>query len=141
MNSYWTNSWTRLKTQKRVVVALWTLLFLMIMAAIGPLISSYTYYETHLPLKNMSPSLQFWFGTDDLGRDMFTRLWWGARISLFVGMTAAVIDLIVGVIFGSVAGLNAGNKIDETMMRAADIIYSIPYLLVVILLTVILGTG
>ena len=141
MNSYWTNSWARLKTQKRVMVALWTLLFLIIMAAIGPLISSYAYYETHLPLKNMTPSLQFWLGTDDLGRDMFTRVWWGARISLFVGMMAAVIDLIVGVIYGSIAGLNAGNKIDEVMMRGADIIYSIPYLLVVILLTVIMGTG
>lgn len=123
------------------MIALWALLLLFILAAIGPLISSYTYYETHLPLKNMAPSLQFWFGTDDLGRDIFTRLWWGARISLFVGMTAAVIDLIVGVIFGSIAGLNAGNKIDEMMMRGADIIYSIPYLLVVILLTVILGSG
>ncbi len=120
--------------------ALFTLLFLILMALFGPLLTPYTYYETHLPLKNQPPSLEFWFGTDELGRDLFTRVWWGARISLFVGITAAVIDLIIGVIYGSIAGL-WGGKVDEILMRFADIIYSIPYLLVVILLTVMLGSG
>ncbi len=110
------------------------------MAAIGPLLTSYTYYETHLPLKNQLPSLQFWFGTDELGRDIFTRIWWGARISLFVGITAATIDLIIGVIYGSIAGL-WGGKLDELMMRITDVLYSIPYLLIVILLTVMMGSG
>jgi len=119
---------------------LWMLAFLLIMALIGPLLTSYPYYETHLPLKNTPPGLQFWFGTDELGRDLFTRIWWGARISLFVGITAAVIDLILGVIYGSIAGL-WGGKLDETMMRITDIIYSIPYLLIVILLIVVMGSG
>lgn len=140
MNSYWVSSWKRLRSQKRIMVALGMLAFLFLMAAIGPWLSPYTYYETHLPLKNSAPSLQFWFGTDDLGRDMFTRIWWGARISLFVGITAAVIDLILGVIYGAIAGL-WGGKLDELMMRAADILYSIPYLLIVILLTVMMGPG
>ena len=119
---------------------LWLLAFLVVMALIGPLLTSYAYYETHLPLKNTPPCAQFWFGTDELGRDIFTRIWWGARISLFVGITAAVIDLILGVIYGSIAGL-WGKKLDETMMRFTDIIYSIPYLLIVILLTVVMGSG
>lgn len=140
MNSYWIKSWYRLSTQKSVMVALCILAILFLMAAIGPLLTPYTYYETHLPLKNLPPSLSFLFGTDELGRDIFTRIWWGARISLFVGSAAAMIDLIVGVIYGSVAGL-FGGKIDELMMRVADVLYSIPYLLIVILLTVMMGPG
>ncbi len=140
ISSYWKDSWKRLKSNKRVMFGLWTLAFLIVMALIGPLLTPYTYYETHLPLKNLAPSLDFWFGTDELGRDIFTRIWWGARISLFVGITAAVIDLILGVIYGSIAGL-FGGKTDEAMMRISDIIYSIPYLLVVILLIVVMGSG
>ncbi|CAM0117320.1 ABC transporter permease [Rhabdochlamydiaceae symbiont of Dictyostelium giganteum] len=138
--SYFTMSWHRFKSQKNAVVALTLLLILFIMAIIGPFFSKYTYYETHLPLKNRPPSWMFWFGSDELGRDIFTRVWWGARISLFVGLMAASIDLFVGVVYGSIAGRKRG-RIDECMMRIADIIYSIPYLLVVILLTVVLEPG
>jgi oligopeptide transport system permease protein len=140
VSSYWQNSWRRLKSNKRVMFGLWMLVFLVVMALVGPLLTPYAYYETHLPLKNTPPCAKFWFGTDELGRDLFTRIWWGARISLFVGITAAVIDLILGVIYGSIAGL-WGRKLDETMMRFTDIIYSIPYLLIVILLTVVMGSG
>lgn len=133
-------SWSRLRSNKPVMVALCTLGALFLMAIVGPFISPYPYYETHLPLKNLPPCSQFWFGTDELGRDLFTRIWWGARISLFVGMTAALIDLIVGVIYGSIAALKGGD-VDEAMMRATDILYSIPYLLIVILLTVVMGSG
>ena len=110
------------------------------MALVGPLLTPYTYYETHLSVKNSPPCAAFWFGSDELGRDLFTRIWWGARISLFVGITAAIIDLIVGVIYGSIAGL-WGGKVDELLMRISDILYSIPYLLIVILLTVVMGAG
>lgn len=140
VSSYWKDSWRRLKSNKRAMFGLCMLGFLILMALVGPLLTPYTYYETHLPLKNLAPSAKFWFGTDELGRDLFTRVWWGARISLFVGITAAVIDLILGVIYGSIAGL-WGGKLDEALMRISDIIYSIPYLLVVILLTVVMGSG
>ncbi|MGD0665541.1 MAG: ABC transporter permease [Rhabdochlamydiaceae bacterium] len=140
MNSYWAKSWRRLLTQKTIMFALATLTFLFVLALIGPLLTPYAYYETHLPKKNLSPSLEFWFGTDELGRDIFTRIWWGARISLFVGVTAASIDLVLGVIYGSIAGL-WGKKLDELMMRITDVLYSIPYLLIVILLTVMMGPG
>ena len=140
MNSYWAKSWRRLLTQKSIMFALATLTFLFVLALIGPLLTPYAYYETHLPKKNLSPSLEFWFGTDELGRDIFTRIWWGARISLFVGVTAASIDLVLGVIYGSIAGL-WGKKLDELMMRITDVLYSIPYLLIVILLTVMMGPG
>lgn len=138
--SYSQDAWHRLKKNKLAITGLIFLCCLIIMAIIGPLISHYTYYETHLHLKNLPPGKMFWFGSDELGRDLFTRIWWGARISLFVGITAAIIDMVIGVFYGAFAGL-CGGKTDEIMMRGADILYSLPYLLVVILLLVIMGPG
>lgn len=138
--SYWRECWLRLKSNKPALFGLYALIFLMIMAIIGPFLTPFTYYETHLHLKNQSPSPEFWFGTDELGRDLFTRLWWGARISLLVGLVASGIDLIIGVLYGSIAA-TSGGKVEEFMMRLADILYSIPYLLVVILLMVVIGSG
>lgn len=138
--SHLEESWERLKSNRMALFGLCTLLFLTGMAVIGPFLTPYTYYETHLHLKNHPPSLQFWFGTDELGRDLFTRVWWGARISLMVGIVASMIDLIIGVFYGSLAA-SIGGKTEELMMRIADILYSIPYLLIVILLMVIIGSG
>lgn len=138
--SYWQDAWNRLKANKLAMTGLIFLILLVFAAAVGPFISNYTYYETHLQLKNLPPSSTFWFGTDELGRDLFTRIWWGARISLFVGISASLIDLVIGVCYGSIAGL-FGGKVDEAMMRIADILYSIPSLLVVILLIVVIGSG
>lgn len=138
--SYWKESFKRL-TQDRVTRGtLWVLSILILFACVGPLISKHSYYDIHLPLKNSPPSWDFWFGTDELGRDMFCRIWWGARISLFVGFSASLIDLAIGVLFGAICGF-LGGKVDEILMRFADILASIPYLLVVILLTVIVGPG
>lgn len=110
------------------------------LALFGPYLNRFTYYEIDLASKNLPPSLTHWFGTDDLGRDVFTRVWYGARISLTVGLLAAFIDMFLGVLWGSVAGLS-GGRLDTFMMRIADILYALPYLLVVILLTCILGSG
>lgn len=138
--TYWQDAWRRLKQNKLAMFGLGALIVLFLLAIVGPFLSSYTYYETHLALKNEPPSTTFWFGTDELGRDLFTRCWWGARISLFVGITASLVDLVIGVLFGATAGL-LGGKIEEWMMRLADVLYAIPYLLVVILLMVIIGPG
>lgn len=138
--SYWEESWDRLKANPAAMVGLGLLALLILLALLCPLFTSHSYYETHLVLKNQPPSKEFWFGTDELGRDLFTRVFWGARISLFIGFMATFIDLLIGVLYGSLAGL-FGGKVDELMMRFADILYSIPYLLVVILLMVLIGSG
>jgi len=109
-------------------------------ACFGPLISGYAYDAIDLASKNQAPSYEHWFGTDELGRDLFTRVWQGARISLAVGIAAALIDLFVGIIWGSAAAFARG-RIDEVMMSIAGIFYAIPTLLIVILLIVVLGTG
>jgi oligopeptide transport system permease protein len=139
-SSFWKEGFTQFKSNRLAFTGAILLALLFFMAIVAPFFSSYTYYETHLKLKNLPPSSQFWFGTDELGRDMFTRVWYGARISLFVGVMASIIDLVIGVFYGSISAL-LGGKREELMMRVADILYSIPYLLVVIMLMVIIGPG
>ncbi len=138
--SYWKDAWIRLRTNRPAIFGLTVLVIMIGSAIIVPFFSPHTYYETHLPLKNNAPSASFWFGTDELGRDLFTRIWWGARISLFVGIAAAIIDMAIGVFYGAFAGM-VGGKLEEFMMRMTDILHSLPHLLIVILLMVIMKPG
>lgn len=138
--SFWHDAKSRFWQNKPALFGSILLLILILMAAFGPFFTSHTYFETNLDLKNLSPCKQFWFGSDELGRDIFTRCCLGARISLSVGICAALIDLFVGVIYGTVAAYFKG-PIDEIMMRVCDVLYSLPYLLIVILLMVIMGPG
>lgn len=122
----------------KIGTALFTTILLL--ALLGPLLSPYTYDAIHLAMKNSPPSWQHWFGTDELGRDLFTRTCYGARISLSIGFAAALIDLVIGVFYGGVAAY-LGGKSEELMMRFADILYAFPYLLFVILIMVVLQSG
>ena len=138
--SYWQDSLRRLRKNKLAMAGLIFLIFLVFMAIFGPVISPHSYNEQVLSNQNQPPSAEHWFGTDELGRDVFARTWEGARISLFVGFMAALIDLIVGAIYGGIAGYR-GGKTDSVMMRIVEVLYGLPYLLIVILLMVILGPG
>ena len=137
--SFWKEVFYRFSHNKLAVVGFIILILIGGMAIIAPELSKYT-YEQNVGLYNSPPSAEHWFGTDDLARDIFVRVWEGARISLFIGLTAAVIDLIIGVLWGSIAGL-AGGRVDNIMMRIADILTAIPYLLVVIILLVVMERG
>ncbi|CAI9386506.1 ABC transporter permease [Niallia sp. Sow4_A1] len=138
--SFWKDVFTRFKKNKLAVFGLVLLILLIVMAFVGPFLTPYNYYENDLTKTNQPPSAEHYFGTDELGRDMFERIWYGAKISLFIGIAAALIDLVIGVIWGGIAGYK-GGKVDEVMMRIADVLYGIPYLLLVILLMVVLGQG
>ncbi len=122
------------------MVCLGILIVFCLMAIVGPIFSPYTHVEIHLDSQNQSPSWAHWFGTDDLGRDMFCRAWWGARISLAIGFAAAIIDAIIGVAWGATAAY-CGGWIDEMLMRICDILNAIPMLLIVILLSIFFGLG
>lgn len=138
--SYWQDVWIRLVNNRLAMGGLFILILLVIMAVIGPFISGHSATKLTLSNQNLPPSSDHWFGTDDLGRDVFTRTWYGARISLFVGLMAALIDFIIGVIYGGIAGYK-GGKVDSVMMRIVEVLYGLPYLLVVILLMVVMGPG
>ncbi|CAM3770444.1 oligopeptide ABC transporter permease OppC [Aeromicrobium ponti] len=138
--SFWKDVFIRFRKNKLALFGLVLLGLLIFMAIFGPYMTPYDYASNDLSNKNQPPSSEHWFGTDDLGRDVFARTWEGARISIFIGVAAALIDLIIGVIWGGIAGYK-GGRTDEFMMRFADILYGVPYLLLVILLMVVLGQG
>lgn len=136
--SYWQDAWRRLVKNKMAMMGLVFLVLLTIMAIFGPVLSPYEVNKQDLPNQYQPPSAEHWFGTDSAGRDVFTRTWYGARISLFVGLMAALIDVSIGIIYGGIAGYK-GGRTDGIMMRIIEILYGLPYLLVVILLLVVLG--
>lgn len=137
---YWQDVWQRLKKNKLAIAGLIMIVLLALMALVGPHISGYSYEEQDLLMINQAPSSQHWFGTDSLGRDLFTRVWFGARISLMIGILTSVICLVIGVIYGGISGY-AGGLVDNVMMRIVEVLYSIPFLLYVILLSVLFEPG
>lgn len=137
---YWQDAWIRLKKNKMALLGLIIIVCLIIVAIFGPIFSSHTYDEQNLMMTNSPPSWEHWFGTDNLGRDIFIRVLYGARISLAIGIVASLLNLFIGVIYGGISGF-CGGKIDRIMMNIVDILYSVPTLLYVILLMVILKPG
>ena len=136
--SYWKDAWRRLRKNKLAISGLIFLIILTLFAIFGPIFSPHTVTQTNLPNQNQAPSAEHWFGTDEMGRDVFTRTWYGARISLFVGVMAALIDFFIGIIYGGISGYK-GGRTDTLMMRIIEILYGLPHLLVVILLMVVMG--
>ncbi|RKQ34366.1 ABC transporter permease [Oceanobacillus halophilus] len=136
--SYWQDAWRRLRKNKMAMLGLVFLVILSFMAIFGPVMTPYEVNKQDLPNQYQAPSSEHWFGTDSAGRDVFTRTWYGARISLFVGLVAALIDVFIGIIYGGISGYK-GGRTDNIMMRIIEILYGIPSLLVTILLLVVMG--
>ncbi|WP_099159704.1 ABC transporter permease [Virgibacillus ndiopensis] len=144
--SVWKDTLLSILKNKLAVLGLLLLLIIIFFGIVGPSMVSYSASEQDLTGANLAPSSEHLFGTDDLGRDMWSRTWQGARVSLTIGFFAALIDLVIGVIVGGVSGYMAGrgkvgDRIDNILMRIVEILYGIPYLLVVILLMVIMEPG
>ncbi|MDY3331819.1 MAG: ABC transporter permease [Pelistega sp.] len=136
--SYWSDAWRRLRANKLAMLGLFLLFVMLVMAIFAPMLSPHSVTAQSLSSQNLPPSATHWFGTDDLGRDVFVRTWYGARISLFVGVMAALIDFLIGVTYGGYSGFK-GGRTDTIMMRIVEILYGLPYLLIVILLMVVMG--
>ncbi|MCH3959407.1 MAG: ABC transporter permease [Selenomonas sp.] len=137
---YWQDAWIRLKRDKVAMLGLGTIIFLLIVAIFGPMLSSVSYADQTLAAANQGPSAAHWFGTDNLGRDLFIRVLYGARISLSIGIVASLLNFLIGVTYGGIAGF-MGGRVDRIMMNIVDVLYSIPVLLYVILLMVVLKPG
>lgn len=131
-------AWRRLMRQRLNAWALGFLVLLVLLCVFGPLASPYGQADQDLNLKAAGASSSHWLGTDPLGRDMLTRILYGGRVSLEVGLLATAVASIIGVIYGMVAGL-AGGRTDAAMMRAVDILFAFPFVNFVILLMVIVG--
>lgn len=138
--TFWQDAWRRLKTNKLAMAGLAFVIFITLIAIIGPMFSQYDYSTQNFSVANQSPSAAHWFGTDKFGRDTFIRVLYGARISLTVGYVAAFLNLVVGILYGGISGY-FGGMVDNVMMRITEILYAIPMMIYVILFMVILGTG
>ena len=128
----------RLTSNKLSLLSLIYLSALMCVAFITPFIAPYDYAFQDLALGASPPSSEHILGTDTLGRDLLTRMMYGSRISLMVGFLATSVALVIGVIWGTVAGFT-GGKTDTVMMRIVDTLYGIPFIILIILLMVIFG--
>ena len=113
---------------------------LLLLFFFGSMVCQFDATTTCLADKNMPPNFLHWFGTDELGRDLFARTLQGMRISLCIGLLAACIDGSIGTLWGATAAF-CGGTTEKMMMRCAELLYSVPYLLFVILASVLLGTG
>lgn len=138
--TYWQDAWRRLKQNKIAILAMIVLTIIITMCIIGPYLSEWDYNAVDVLNKNQPPSKEHWFGTDSLGRDMFSRVWIGGRVSILIGIVGAFIDITVGLIYGGVSAY-FGGRVDNIMMRAIEVLTSIPYLVLVVLVSLVVGKG
>lgn len=167
--NFWQDAWLRLKGNKGAIVGLILILILIFMAAFGPSMNKYTYKEQNIAHAKLPPKIAaleniewlpfdgkdkdgfdmykaknvkeyYWFGTDDLGRDLWTRTWYGTRISIYIGLLAAVIDFFIGIAYGGISGFY-GGRVDNIMQRVIEILMGIPHLIVVILFILVFEPG
>ncbi|MEX2353128.1 MAG: ABC transporter permease subunit, partial [Gammaproteobacteria bacterium] len=136
--SLWQDACSRLIKNRLAIAGGVILVIMIILALMADWISPYTYQAQNLALGATPPSSQHWLGTDTLGRDLFTRILHGGRVSLMVGFLATAVALFIGVSWGMVAGY-FGGRVDAVMMRIVDILYAMPFTIFIILLMVVFG--
>ena len=137
LNQRW---FRRFRRNRGSMFAMWFLILLGIVVTVGPILSPYEESAQTLEMQELPPSRSHWFGYDGLGRDLLTRVLFGGRISLAVGLMGAAISLLIGVTVGGIAGL-LGGRVEIIVMRTIDFLYGIPLLLIVISLMVVFGQG
>jgi oligopeptide transport system permease protein len=134
--SLWRDAWRRLKRNRAAMAGLVILAVIALLAILAPLLSRYAFDAVDFDAISVPPDAAHWFGTDDLGRDLFARTLYGGRISLLVGLVATVVSLLLGVSYGAISGY-VGGAVDSLMMRLVEILYSVPFIFLVILLMVL----
>ena len=137
-SSLWQDAVRRLIQNRAAMIGGITVLVLVILAIFAPWIAPYSYSYQNLDLGASPPSAEHLLGTDVLGRDLLSRLLYGARISLLVGFVATGVALVIGVSWGIIAGY-FGGRVDSIMMRIVDVLYGLPFIIFIILLMVIFG--
>ena len=137
-SSLWQDAVRRLIQNRAAMLGGITILVLIVLAIFAPWIAPYSYSYQNLDIGASPPSAEHLLGTDVLGRDLLSRLLYGARISLLVGFVATGVALVIGVSWGIVAGY-FGGRVDSIMMRIVDVLYGLPFIIFIILLMVIFG--
>lgn len=134
------DAWARLRKNKAAVVSLGILIVIILLAIFAPVFSKYDFAFTDYSNVYSTPTKEHIFGCDQFGRDLWTRVWMGTRISLMIALVAAVLDLVVGVLYGAVSAL-LGGRVDAFMQRIIEILVGIPSLIIVILFLMAFPAG
>lgn len=135
--SLWKDAVRRFKKNAFAMIALLFVILMIFYAFAGPLCVPYQYDQQNRGDENQGPNAKHLFGTDKFGRDLFVRNMYGTQISLTVGLLAAFLTFVIGSLYGAIAGF-AGGRVDNIMMRIVDILYTLPDLLLVVLLSIVL---
>jgi oligopeptide transport system permease protein len=138
--SLWRDAWYRLIRNKLAVAGGLFVLLMIFVAIFADVLMPFPYDKSSLAHANEGPGATYLLGTDYIGRDMLSRIIYGARVSLVVGLGAQIIILLIGIPIGAIAGYY-GGKLDSYLMRFVDVMYAFPQLLFVILITTMLGSG
>ncbi|WP_371815243.1 oligopeptide ABC transporter permease [Exiguobacterium sp. s18] len=167
--NFWQDAWMRLKKNKAAILSLSVIVILVLLALFGPMLSGRDAYEQNISQAKLPPKVtglewagfdgmanlggrdidfyeqknveeNFWFGTDYLGRDLWSRVWEGTRISLFIGLMAAIIDTVIGVAYGGISAY-FGGRTDNIMQRVVEILTGVPNLILIILFILIFDPG
>lgn len=136
--TYWQGAWRRLRKNPLAVIAIIMLAVILFFVLFGASISGQEYIKINATMKNQAPNSVYWFGTDTMGRDLFCRVWQGARLSLTVALVCSSIQIIVGCAYGGVMAY-FGGVVDSVMMRIIEIVTSFPSLLVTLLIMMVVG--
>jgi oligopeptide transport system permease protein len=136
----WGNAWRRLRKNYAALFSIILLGFIVLLTLLAPYLSPYEYEVPDFENTSIPPSFEngHYFGTDLLGRDLFVRTLYGGRVSLSVGIVATFVSLVIGVLWGAIAGF-VGGRVDNIMMRFVDILYAMPFMFFIIMLTVAFG--
>ena len=132
--------WERFSANRLALAGLICLTAVILIALIGPALSPYPYDGMNAMDRNQGSSAAHWFGTDQMGRDIFTRVLYGTRVSLLIGFVSTAMNMVIGVLYCSIAGY-VGGRTDMIMMRIVDVIYAVPAMIYMILLMLIFGSN
>jgi len=137
-SSLWLDAWLKLRKNRLALFGFAVLIIFCVVSLLTPWIAPYGYEQQDLMLGATPPSLEHWLGTDIFGRDMLTRIMYGGRVSLMVGFIATAVALVIGILWGAIAGF-MGGRVDALMMRIVDILYALPFMIFIVLLMVVFG--
>ncbi len=138
--TYWKDAWRRLRKNRVAMTSLFVLFVFLVAVIVGPNLRGYDYVTSAPKFKNADMSAQFWFGADALGRDLFSRLWVGTRVSFIIAVVCTAVQTVIGSLYGSVAAY-FGGIVDEVMMRILEIVTAMPSLLLTILIMIAMGNS
>ncbi len=140
VESFWANVFKQFKRNKLAVVSTYIVLAIVLACIIVPMVSPYSLEQTDTANRAQAPSRSHWLGTDNIGRDLFTRLFIGGRISLGIALAVVTLECIIGIVLGTLAGYY-GGIVDGIIMRISDIFLCFPFLIICIVIVSIFSSG